>query len=324
MAELLLKIDDGSNYRDGDVIAAFNRRQIRRDHAERFCHVRDVAKTAEGLRPINSLPRWFREYTHQYRTERVGKYYAERVEIATGIRTEVTGPEYNIAVGVHPQVLVTFPEIGSHRMFRKVPDSWVAVLVEADRHGVAELIIANRRVTGLMLNGVETPVVREWNGVDCADIPLFVERRLKHEKHAIFGLAGKEIWYGGRIDTSHERLDLVWSKISELTGRLESEPEFQLWPMQRLDLMHHLALPVDDFDDAEAEALVAPVLDTSDPENPVVLHKRARHVAWRDLFPMDIPPTTGEADVLDIKKSVDVRGRTAGPLRRSQIVQTKG
>lgn len=40
MAELVLKIGDGANYEDRDVLAAFNRRRIRCCHAEMICRPR--------------------------------------------------------------------------------------------------------------------------------------------------------------------------------------------------------------------------------------------------------------------------------------------
>jgi hypothetical protein len=110
------------------------------------------------------------------------------------------------------------------------------------------------------------------------DVEAFVRRRKRHSRHGIFGTPGSEQWYGGRTDRSDAKLSLVWQAIEAKTPRLETESEFQRWPMGRLDIRVHLPIQVVEFDDAEAEALIAPELDTSDAENPVTLQRRQRMI----------------------------------------------
>lgn len=126
-------------------------------------------------------------------------------------------------------------------------------------------------------------------------------------KKAIFGEEGHEIWYGGQIDCSDSKLDIVWAKIAEKTGRLESEEEFQLWPMGRLDIRHHLAVRTVDFSDEEASLMVRPAIEWEDwgrgiprldeNEQQIIVAKRALNIDWRRELLDDLQVL--EADVLD-------------------------
>lgn len=222
MAELLLKIEPGAGYEDGDVLCAFNRRRIRQVHAEHVCKLDGF--TREGLRPAQSLAKEFRHATHQYLFRRVSETTIERHDLWAGT-VDTFGPE-------------------------------------------------------------------------SIDVREFLKRRLKHNAHGIFGVVGQEFWYGGGIDMSNERLNVVWNAIQRDTPRMEAEDEFKLWPMGRLDIRHHLAVRVADFSDEEAAGLVAPQVDD-----------KGQHVAKRNIkvdWKRDILPDLGvtEADVLDREKPI--------------------
>lgn len=65
-----------------------------------------------------------------------------------------------------------------------------------------------------------------------------------------------------------------------------------------------LALRVDDFDDAEAGALMAAVMDETDPENPMLVRKRTRRVQWRalrDMTPARIAAIENRQVAVDIR-----------------------
>lgn len=146
---------------------------------------------------------------------------------------------------------------------------------------------------------------RELFGPESIDVPLFVQRRLKHGNHAIFGLAGREFWFGGTVTSTHDRLDLVWQKITEQTSRLETEEEFTLWPMGRLDIRHHLAVRVVDFSEQEATAFTSPQYDldaegnplTDSQGEPIVIAKRNIKIDWRAHLLDDLQETA--RNVLD-------------------------
>ena len=212
MAEILIKIGDGSAYADGDLLCAFNRRRIRCCHAQGICHPDLMPFNENGLRPPDCVMKRLHEETYQYKFTRISRTRIERLEIATGI-IDTFGPE-------------------------------------------------------------------------SIDVPLFLTRRKRHKRHAIYGASGREFWYGGNVDLSDAALDRVWQAIETKTPHREADSQFQLWPMGRLDIRHHLAVRTTDFTDVEAEGLVSPRLDITDPENPVEISKRNIHVDWvNDLLP---------------------------------------
>lgn len=158
---------------------------------------------------------------------------------------------------------------------------------------------------------IGTPNVEVF-GPEAIDVSLFLARRKVHARHAIFGNAGAEYWFGGQIDTSHARLDTVWNAIE--TDSANREADFPNWPFTDKELRRFLIVDVDDFDDATAGQLTAEQWDETNPDQPVLVKKRVHTVAWRGL--RDVI----QADVLDPAVSVDIRGRKH---IRSTIVQAK-
>lgn len=258
MAEILCKVGEGSNYQDGDILCAFNRRRIRCCHAQHICHPWKAGVNADGWRPTGTHVELFYRHTCQYRFERVSRKEVKRID-------QITGEE---------------------QVFSDTPVDGQAIDVEA--------YLEKRRQAPAPGTG---------------------------PKAAIFGTLGREVWYGGRKDYSHAKLNLVWLDIETHTAH--REVDFPNWPVTPTELRHMLVLPVDDFDDSTASDLVSPLLDESDPDNPVTIAKRRHHIAWRDLFPLDIPPTTSADNVLDRTKPVDPRGRSQGPYSRNSIILTK-
>ena len=45
------------------------------------------------------------------------------------------------------------------------------------------------------------------------NVSLFVSRRLKHDRHNIFGETGSEEWFGGRADNSFDMLSAFWDSV---------------------------------------------------------------------------------------------------------------
>lgn len=147
------------------------------------------------------------------------------------------------------------------------------------------------------------------------DVERYIQHRLEHDRHKIFGAPGFEVWYGGRTDVSHAKLDLVWAAIEAKTPELEAN--YPRWPAGEQDLRSHLFVAVDDFDDDEANVLVAPELDETDPENSITLRKRLRYVDWRDSV-----PTRDHAAIENRTTRVDAR-EVLPPLVRGDVVKTR-
>lgn len=235
MAELLLKVDRGSNFDDGDILCAFNRRSIRCCHAQHICHIRKAKRNGSGLiLPTEVARDWF-EATHQYRFDRLSATEIQRTMLATG-DIDFISDKPN--------------EMGEYM-----------------------------------------------------DVRLFIARRKRKPDHYLFGEDGAEIWYGGRIDMSHGKLDRVWNAIETKTPQREAE--HGRWPMGRLDVRHHLPIAVDEFDDDEANDLVSPELDETDPEKPVVIQKRKHDVKWRDVLELsrrEIEQVRDRGQIMDLRE----------------------
>jgi hypothetical protein len=112
------------------------------------------------------------------------------------------------------------------------------------------------------------------------DVKAYVERRIAHAKRsnaggkALFGTPGREVWYGGRTDVSRPNLTTVWAEIERVTPNRQRD--FTSYP--NLNRKKHLVLQTDDFTSARGALLTQPEYDNTDPENPILVRKRARFV----------------------------------------------
>lgn len=150
--------------------------------------------------------------------------------------------------------------------------------------------------------------------------------RNKSQKLPIFNRENFEVEYGGKSKRDAATAELIWDDIEAATPLWRVDHD--LWPLSDTELRHFLVLPIVEFDDAVVEDLLAPltraVLVTEDnPDGMEVVKKRKNKISWKVLFPMDIPPITLPGHVQDRRRSVDVRGRSAGPLDRMNIVEVK-
>jgi len=207
MAEFLLKVNDGSDYSDGDVLCAFNRRRIRCCHAQHVCHPWDAPINSKGFLDGGDHIEKFFQHTREFKFQRVSRYEILR----TNLITDETS------------------------LLSDVPNEYgEAIYVE-------EFI--RRRLNSKARNGAP--------------------------KLAMFGDIANVIWYGGKTDYSNVKLNLVWNSIETHTPRLESEQEFQLWPMGYYDIRHHLAVRSVDFSDEQAESYISPQLEVDINGDPV-------------------------------------------------------
>ena len=51
MAELIVNVNPNSTYEDGDILCAFNDRNVQCTHAQQICHHQHAGFTNDGLRP---------------------------------------------------------------------------------------------------------------------------------------------------------------------------------------------------------------------------------------------------------------------------------
>lgn len=56
------------------------------------------------------------------------------------------------------------------------------------------------------------------------DVGAFLNRRLRHRRHKIFGTAqGREIWYGGTAPRDREHIDILWKDIEGHSDYLQAD-----------------------------------------------------------------------------------------------------
>lgn len=209
----MLKIGEGSNYEDGDILQSFNRRRIGLVHAEHIGHITKAGGGKLVHRSYDTIARRLREKIYQYEFKRVSTNFIKRTNLWTG-ESKIIG--------------------------KKV-----------DEDG------------------------------DAMDVPLFISRRLKHDKHVIFGSPGKEVWYGGKRKIDSDNVDVLWDQIQEHTPYLRKDHE--LWPVGNIDCKNHLNIKVDDFNEKTASLFQSSICD----EKGRILHKRAHNVLWQELPQLD-------------------------------------
>lgn len=173
------------------------------------------------------------------------------------------------------------------------------------------------------------------------DVNEFVSRRIRHKhnngasKRPMFGSEGAEIWFGGELTPDRAAVDSLWDVIEQqMPNKDRTAIRYRFWPMGRLDIQSHLALVIDDFDDEEAEGLVAPHILMDDDDNPilddndeqqVIAKRNIKTPDWRTFAPTDLSTTV--EDIEDPNKrigveDVDEDGVTYWRVDDQQPVQT--
>ena len=159
------------------------------------------------------------------------------------------------------------------------------------------------------------------------DVKMYVEKQVKtlRELNAkgkpIFkNVHGWETWFGGKTyHGDHARVRLVWDAITNKKGLLRTDPQFAHYPLGEQDVRSHLPVSTLDFDDVKAAILTEPIIDSTDPQNPIVVAKRKRFVGWREIL-QDVGALEG--DVLDKRKPIDNRA-VMPALDDNTIVRSK-
>jgi len=158
------------------------------------------------------------------------------------------------------------------------------------------------------------------------DIELYVARRLASLKRAnaqgkpLFKGTNGAIWHGGKSATTNvAKLNTVWNSLVTKNGLVKTAPRFRHFPLGKQDLLSHLAIAVNDFNDTTAEMLVEPDLDLTDPENPIVVQKRKRYIDWKaHLADMGVT----EAGIRNKRTKIDIR-KTMTKRLYSTLMKTR-
>lgn len=175
--------------------------------------------------------------------------------------------------------------------------------------------VSNKEIKRITLADMSEEILSDVPNAkgEAIDVPLFIQRRLNHARHAIFGTPGAEYWYGGKTTITDATVDPVWTEITAQTGKLESD--HRLWPMSRGEGTHLLAIRVTDFSD-EMRAVYESRLDQADGQR---LYKSACFVPWKDL---NFLSDQTKAAIGYKQWYVDIREQ--GTYEVEQLVQFKG
>jgi len=90
MTEIVLKVDPGAGYVDGDIIEAFTDRQILHVHSEHLGDTRKFSFNGHGLNNITDLSKKIKDVYFEYRFERVNKTQVKRINLTT-LEEEIFG-----------------------------------------------------------------------------------------------------------------------------------------------------------------------------------------------------------------------------------------
>lgn len=280
---------DDPNYRDGDPLEVFNDRRTLIDRAQRI--LKPARNLLTGFTPDGGY-RNFMERVSQYRFDRISKDVKRVTEIKTGDVHDETFPTYDIKLG----------EFDQKRLVRNI-DTWDILFRYLFQVGAD--VLGYKAVR----DGAGASILDPAGNIASYDFTL-VDKKYCHLKIEVaaklastlpvFGSTGSETWYGGKTDYSSATTQLCWDDIENDTV------------LKRVDHIYmdygvgvkkrFLCLPIVDVDDATADSIMAPLVDNTDPENPVTLKKRASECSIDSLGLSNA--STG--DIRDLTKIIDI------------------
>ena len=142
------------------------------------------------------------------------------------------------------------------------------------------------------------------------DVEQHIKNRMLSDAHTVYGVAGREFWFGGKTNVSLPKVDLAWTHITHDTGEISTDSKYELWNAGRKELKSYLFIKVNDFLDSIAEDIIAPEtiqFDVSESRGRkdvkrLNLRKHKGRVIYDALgLPVDIK------DIRDKNKTIDIR-----------------
>lgn len=225
MAEFALKIGEGANYQDGDILCAFNRRFIRLRHADAICWPRlngsKVGGQLENTQPL--LEKWYQRIA-QYMWERVSKHEIRRTNLWT--LDEVVYGSLPVDDPDRPPIAVTITAvvhlaplyrvtIGQPAGGSYLTDGAGRVYVVTGRVSPTVVLVRDRYAHG------EGPVAGPGQPTIGRKIHCHVNEHYRGRNYSkklpLFGGAGHEIEYGGRSKRDAATTELIWDDIEAAT-----------------------------------------------------------------------------------------------------------
>ncbi|MEM8973618.1 MAG: hypothetical protein AAGD43_16285 [Pseudomonadota bacterium] len=146
------------------------------------------------------------------------------------------------------------------------------------------------------------------------DVELFIKRRILKDNHGIFGNEANAVWYGKARIPGKANLSDVWDRIEDEAKLMRSD--HTLFPLTERERAVHLPIAFADFDDATASAHVSPLVDETDPDNPVTIKKRSKLIEYPKIFADRSEKITDKSLIEDLRDQV---GRTTEDLKTKTI-----
>ena len=357
MAEWAIKIGDSKTpgrYQDGDVVDVFNRRRTRLCHADMICHPRVNGKKVGGqLGTAYPLLEKYLQRQHRYKWERVSRTEVKRTNLWVG--GEIVYGATPIEDPDRPGHIIHC-DAEEHFSFR---NRGFPHLMGWDRAEIHSQFVAGD------ITRVERNYWLAYFDHNAGALPIFgadgaeVEYGDRMKRDAA---TTELIWDDIETDTPLRRVDhdmmplgeeaapalLALALLPEQAKRLRAQGVSEPFALEYFSgdreyrtgaegdvvtailggrvARHFLWITVDEFDDAEAEELKAPLTEevaVSDefPDGIRIIQKRKHHVDWQGKVAASLSNSANVADVEDRTKQVDIRAEET--FDRSSIQQTK-
>ena len=131
----------------------------------------------------------------------------------------------------------------------------------------------NRKLKRITLDDMTEEVFDE-------DPTLYIRRRLRFGKKAMFGEPENEYWFGGQVNMTPAKVTTVWEAVELVTPHGRTDPTRKAWPMGSREGFDFLYVRSRDFTETKRHEYESEDIDATDPDNPVKLARRKHCIDW--------------------------------------------
>lgn len=325
--ELLIKVEPGASYEDGDCVCAFNALRSGCTHVQSICHPwqAGIQNKDRYIGQRDTHIEKLQQIQNKRKYERKSKWVMTETDLDTNQTEEVTAAKWSITaqgfaaadVSVEDNVVELRKEMKrlgnldseGRPIWNYGPDSYFAVAAYLKANGVPAdsmgMLVRDSGPHGFLINGLVVPVTAELLTPRVIDLPVWLARRRKHRnpsggtKRPIFGDFGSEVFYARCRQWEQQMLNKAWQAVQQHTPNREADEEFTLWPMGRLDIRSYLAVRTDDFNLKQLKDFTEPLYQVDgngdfvlDQHGEKIVNKRRRHkVNWEQDVLGDVGET---------------------------------
>jgi len=138
-------------------------------------------------------------------------------------------------------------------------------------------------------------------GKQYMNVPEFIQRRIQHQQHAIFGAISKEYWYGGK--RTYDNIGSLWTEIESRTGKLKAD--HSKWNFDLRTQKKYLIIPATPMTIDEASERTVPLMDSEvESHDQKVVKQRKYKIDWKNIRGVSSGTIT---KILDHKIPMDFR-----------------